>query len=468
MSNYNKLPGQPISRAKMNVLKDTAILSMKDFNQIKLDSQYTPVLSSQLNLQNSSVLDSDGIKNQRALALKQKLIDYDKKNPRASLLEFEGEEAKKILAEQNKVSKDDDAVKIMDKMVLYAKIATIRDRQLDERKVMEDIYKQKENRLEVMMELERLKEIQFLQDREKELKRQRMQGAKIVIEQIKESDHERMKKREQQERERIQMLKAMEKLAEEDKRRQEDLRLRQKNQINEAVAANKIAQLAKQKKILEEKEEDLKILIFQREKDRQEEAILAEKKRIAAEKEVELQKLREKQKRSSDKQGELDAIRAKRAFEENERKERQKEEEKKLEQQRIMEMLVMENKKQKEAKEKILAEEAKKEKEEFNKRIMEQMKEMEKEKEIALKKKEDNLKNQEAILQQIAQKEELGKNSYQEKMEEGRKIKEKLDEYKKNLEAIRRQKIAELKSLNIKDKYIVPLEMYNFKTSAFD
>ena len=468
MSNYNKLPGQPISRAKMNVLKDTAILSMKDFNQIKLDSQYTPVLSSQLNLQNSSVLDSDGIKNQRALALKQKLIDYDKKNPRASLLEFEGEEAKKILAEQNKVSKDDDAVKIMDKMVLYAKIATIRDRQLDERKVMEDIYKQKENRLEVMMELERLKEIQFLQDREKELKRQRMQGAKIVIEQIKESDHERMKKREQQERERIQMLKAMEKLAEEDKRRQEDLRLRQKNQINEAVAANKIAQLAKQKKILEEKEEDLKILIFQREKDKQEEAILAEKKRIAAEKEVELQKLREKQKRSSDKQGELDAIRAKRAFEENERKERQKEEEKKLEQQRIMEMLVLENKKQKEAKEKILAEEAKREKEEFNKRIMEQMKEIEKEKQIALKKKEDNLKNQEAILKQIAEKEELGKNSYQEKMEEGRKIKEKLDEYKKNLEAIRRQKIAELKSLNIKDKYIVPLEMYNFKTSAFD
>ena len=452
----------------MNVLKDTAILSMKDFNQIRLDSQYTPMLSSHLNLQNSSVLDSDGIKNQRALALKQKLIDYDKKNPRASLLEFEGEEAKKILAEQNKVSKDDDAVKVMDKMVLYAKIATIRDRQLDERKVMEDVYKQKENRMDVMMELERLKEIQFLQEREKELKRQRMQGARIVIEQIKESDHERMKKREQQERERIQMLKAMEKLAEEDKRRQEELRLRQQNQINEAVAANKIAQLAKQKKILEEKEEDLKILIFQREKDRQEEAILAEKKRIAAEKEIELQKLREKQKRSSDKQGELDAIRAKRAFEENERKERQKEEEKKLEQQRIMEMLVLENKKQKEAKEKILAEEAKREKEEFNKRVMEKMKEIEKEKQIALKKKEDNLKNQEAILKQIAEKEELGKNSYQEKMEEGRKIKEKLDEYKKNLEAIRRQKIAELKSLNIKDKYIVPLEMYNFKTSAFE
>ena len=48
-------------------------------------------------------------------------------------------------------------------MCLYAKIATIRDRQLDERKKLEDIYKRKENRLDEMMELERLKEIQFLE-----------------------------------------------------------------------------------------------------------------------------------------------------------------------------------------------------------------------------------------------------------------------------------------------------------------
>ena len=227
----------------MNVLKDTAILSMKDFNQIRLDSQFTPVIQSHLNLQNSSSLDSEGIKNQRAIALKQRLIDYDKKYPRASLLEFEGEEAKKILAEQNKVSKDDDAVKAMEKMALYAKMATIRDRQLDERKVMEKVYKDKESRLELMIELERLKEIQFLQEKEEELKRQRAQGAKIVIEQIKESDHERMKKREQQERERIQMLRAMEKLKEEDLKRQEAIRQRQQAQIKEAVAANHIAAL---------------------------------------------------------------------------------------------------------------------------------------------------------------------------------------------------------------------------------
>ena len=37
-TNTYKLPGHPISRHKMNVLKDSAILSLKDFNRIKNQS----------------------------------------------------------------------------------------------------------------------------------------------------------------------------------------------------------------------------------------------------------------------------------------------------------------------------------------------------------------------------------------------------------------------------------------------
>ena len=76
-------------------------------------------------------------------------------------------------------------------MCLYAKIATIRDRQLDERKKLEDIYKRKENRLDEMMELERLKEIQFLEKKQEELKRQQKEGALVIIDQIKENEQER-------------------------------------------------------------------------------------------------------------------------------------------------------------------------------------------------------------------------------------------------------------------------------------
>ena len=105
-------------------------------------------------------------------------------------------------------------------MCLYAKIATIRDRQLEERKKLEEIYKNKENRLDKMMECERLKEILFLEKKQEELKKQQKEGALVIIDQIKENEHERLKRNEQKEKERIQMLKALELLKEEEKKRE--------------------------------------------------------------------------------------------------------------------------------------------------------------------------------------------------------------------------------------------------------
>ena len=55
--------------------------------------------------------------------------------------------------------------------MMHAKVSTIRDRQLEERKGMEQMYLNKEKRLDTMMELERLKEIQFQEMKEKEIKR---------------------------------------------------------------------------------------------------------------------------------------------------------------------------------------------------------------------------------------------------------------------------------------------------------
>ena len=49
-------------------------------------------------------------------------------------------------------------------------------------------------------------------------------------------------------------------------------------------------------------------------------------------------------------------------------------------------------------------------------------------------------------------------------LEEEKKIKKEQDKYFVSLEEIRKQKIKELKDLNIKDAYIVPLEKYNYNT----
>ena len=113
----------------------------------------------------------------------------------------------------------------------------------------------------------------------------------------------------------------------EDIRQTEQKKIANEKAAKEIVESNRINALNKQKKILEQKEEDLRILKYNLEKAKKEEDEIKEKKRIRDEKEREVQKLREKQEKAQDKRAELDAIRAKRAMEENEIKERLKEKE---------------------------------------------------------------------------------------------------------------------------------------------
>ena len=171
--------------------------------------------------------------------------------------------------------------------------------------------------------------------------------------------------------------------------------------------------------------------------------------------------MREKQEKAQDKQAELDAIRAKRAVEENEAKERKKEKEELILKQKKIEELLIANARQKLDKELQLAEEAKKEQEEFERIIKEHEKEIEARKEqerIKLKKLLDHNKD---LRIQIAQKEERERLMQREILEEGRKNKQKNDIYSDSIEAIRKDKIRQLREMNINEKYIVPLERFS-------
>lgn len=63
----------------------------------------------------------------------------------------------------------------------------------------------------------------------------------------------------------------------------------------------------------------MEIVRYNQAKDAKEEARCAEEKRMKDEKEQEIQRLRELQEKAADRQAEIDALRAKRAFEEGER-----------------------------------------------------------------------------------------------------------------------------------------------------
>ena len=270
-------------------MKDTAILTLNDFERIKKNAR----LQSKEEEENSVRIYNNQRECQyaKAKAFKQKLLDIDKNrgNRFEELNDIEKENIDKnnnLLSQAKKImEQNEDCVKDMNHIVLYAKIASIRDRQLEEHKMMEKMYKRKESKLDLMMELERLKELKFQEDREMKRKKQQREGSLVIIDQIKDRELERLKEKEQIRKEGELMLKQIKELEEEDKRILIKKKMLEEKMAKEVEETNKIAALSKDKKKFEERELDLKILKYNLEKAKKEEEELAEKRRIQEEKE---------------------------------------------------------------------------------------------------------------------------------------------------------------------------------------
>ena len=440
-------------------------MSLNDFYRIRekaliMPPPYNSSRKSPETLRTITSTDTDNKFLQRALEHKNKIISYDKANNIKQYNPLLTYESKKISDPFAVVDPNDDAIKDLNILCKHAKIATIRDRQLDERKQMENLYKKKEERLDLMMELERLKEIKFKEEKEKQIKKLNNESKEIIIDQILDNERVRIKKREMIEKEKIQMKMQLEKFEEEEKKRILHEKQLKEARIRECLNVDKFALLLKQKKKIEEKEEELKDHKYNIEKAKKEEEYIKEKKRIALEKEKEIQLMREKQKKAQDKQAEMDAIRAQRDYEEAERKAKLKEKEDEIIKQKKLMECIRENERHKKVKELQMNEEIRKEKEEYEKMRKEREKEIEEEKERKREKIKLIMENGNFVKNQIKEKEEKERGNWKEKYEEGRKVKQMHEDYYNSIEMIKQQKIAELKALNIKDKYILPVEKY--------
>ena len=185
-----------------------------------------------------------------------------------------------------------------------------------------------------------------------------------------------MAEREQLEREQQQMVKVIEQQRQADLAAAEAKKVRNAHMLQQVEASNKVALDRKQQKAQMERDEDLKIVRYNAEKIQKEEAAAAEAKRIRDEKEQEIQRLREMQERAADRQGEIDALRAKRAFEEGERKARTEERQKAELARQNAKDLDIARRKQFVEREVMLAQQAKAERDEFL-RVIQKQKEQE-------------------------------------------------------------------------------------------
>jgi len=101
-------------------------------------------------------------------------------------------------------------------MVLYSKVVTIRDKQINENKKLEQEWVDEQKKLDLMMEIERLKVLKVEEEREKVKAAQRIKGKQVIVDQIQERTLLRMKEQEVRDKERIQLLGNIEKMKKED------------------------------------------------------------------------------------------------------------------------------------------------------------------------------------------------------------------------------------------------------------
>ena len=86
------------------------------------------------------------------------------------------------------IDEEHDDVKHMNQMMLYSKVVTIRDKQKEENQRLEKEYLKEQQKLDLMMEIERLKNLKLHEEREAARKKATYEGARVIVDQIAERE----------------------------------------------------------------------------------------------------------------------------------------------------------------------------------------------------------------------------------------------------------------------------------------
>merc|ERR1719161_3124480 len=221
---------------------------------------------------------------------KEKMMQMEEERKKNALLsDFEKDERaqKNGVLEKAKRMLDEemDDVKHMNQMMLYSKIVTIRDAQIQEKRYVQQEKEEEERELDMMMEIERLKGLKMYEEREKIRIEDQRKGAQVIIEQIKDRQAGRMREEEQRDQERAFILRQIDALKQEEVEQAKAKKVAANRLMEEVNTANSAAMKIKEEKMLAEKLEDQKILEYQRNKEMRERELEEEKAHMAAEKE---------------------------------------------------------------------------------------------------------------------------------------------------------------------------------------
>lgn len=431
-----------ISASALNRLRDNAMQLTKE-QEVEMKKRAEEVYAERMKRSKERKENMMRMEEERKKRLLMKEESQEGKASRNSVLE----RAKQMLDE------DMDDVKQMNQMMLYSKIVTVRDAQLHEKRHILSEKEKEERELDNMMEIERLRVLKSYEEREKQRLDDQRKGADVIIDQIKDRQATRMRQEEARDQERLFILKQLEDLQQEELEQQQQKKLNADRLMKAVNDANTAAMSIKETRKHAEKLEDQKIFQYQAEKLARERELEEEKHRLAAEKELETAKLRARQEKAQDKAAEMDALRAKRAMEAAERRAREKEKTEKQRQEAINAELNQSRKQQQAEKECRLGEQAKFERDEFERIIEVQMQQEDAER--ARQEDERELRKSHAaeLRAQIAARKEKTLQERHDFLDEGNAIRASIAQERSKLEKIKGRKIGELQKAGVPEKY---------------
>lgn len=396
---------------------------------------------------------------ERAEKRKSRMLSIESKRKAAESAKGNGtttdSKARNIPKDDNrgKFDQSKDIVNLLNSTSQRAAAFTIRDKQLEDKKAQENREMNYEQQMDLSMEINRLKDIAAREAEENAKVKKRFEDRKVIEKQIKERAHQRLLQEEAREQENRMMLQQIKKNQDANNqkaaKRKEEAMNAQRDIIirNEEIAAEKETQ----KELL--KEEDALILAYQAERDealrkREEEGHAVQKQKI------EMQKaLFTNQRKSMDKQTELDELRARRAAEEGERKHRKRdilEAQKKVKDMKILHETKIQQEEEKQRSKQKKIEQKQEEYESALRHAAEMAKRERDELEMTQRK---NAELRTMLKQQIEEHENQARLHQQEKFEEGKKIKEKMALERVQLEAARQKMVQDMREKGINEKY---------------
>lgn len=442
-------------------ISNTAVINSADLDRMKRSTLIlsTDQIRSNEEAKEQTLAVKRAASNARKTKMARKAAESAQRAPKSDVELLAAAEQQAMLQAAG-VQRDEqlDSVKMLNTLGARAAAFTIRQQQLKEKAEREVREREYDDRMNAMMELDRLKDLQKREQIEHAKLKQRLVDKDVLMLQIDGRRKQRLRDDEAREVEKGAMLVQLRKNEEiEIEKMKQKAEMVKKSQREVEIANQRAMEMRKKQGDLE-KLEDLKIQRYEMEKAQLEQMREEEAAEVAKVAELQTAKLRAQQEKMQDNQAALDELRAKRAAEEKERRARAEEiraMERKMQQ---MEIMREARKAQSDYKDLMLAREVTSQNQEYQ-RIISNASQAKAREEVELRKQaEGRYAHVGHIRAQIEQKSSMRQLERSAVSEEGRNIKMDFAVERQKLERIRKEHVEKLTREGVDPTYLTEMK----------